>query len=123
MTAALWALGAGCAIFGVVARWAVDRIGSPAAAALLRGRLYARGVLSGFAQIPQTTVRFSWFSWSEIIGVVVTVLAGIAIARRSLEPSRSRPILVLRGWQSGSVNDYATYLVLGMLLAIAFLIL
>ncbi len=122
MLAAFWTLAAACLAAGVFPNWILDHVGAPAAASLLHAPTYAAGVLAGSARLPSVRVSFDYFKPTELLSVAAEVAAGLVLAaayvRRVDEP---RPIRLLRGLHTGSVNDYAAFSVVGMLCAVAVL--
>ncbi|HEY3997694.1 MAG TPA: proton-conducting transporter membrane subunit [Candidatus Xenobia bacterium] len=121
MRASLGLLAGGCLAFGVFPTWLLQRFATPAAAALLHPALYARGVMASGGPLSSASVSFDYTSWAEMVTVLATVLVAIAVAFAAMRWSGSRAVRALRRLQSGSVNDYAGYLVGGLLLVVVVL--
>jgi multicomponent Na+:H+ antiporter subunit D len=117
--AALATLGGLCVAAGVLSAPIIDRVAGPAAASLLRGAVYARGVLRGGARLPSSTATFHYLSLTELSFVAVTLAAGTALAVRSVRSEAPAPLGWLRAIHTGSVNDYAALAVLGTVVALA----
>ncbi len=94
---------------------------APAAASLLHPARYAAGVLTGLARLPVPHLPFDYVSPAELIALVACAAAGAALAWAYLRTREPAPVRVLRAAHTGSVNDYATYAVAGMLAVIAVL--
>ncbi len=121
MVAALASLAACCVVFGVLPRFFLDSVMAPAAASLLHPARYAAGVLTGLARLPVPHLPFDYVSPAELIALVACAAAGAALAWAYLRTREPAPVRVLRAAHTGSVNDYATYAVAGMLAVIAVL--
>jgi len=120
MAAAMIALSAGCLAFGVLPTVVLAHVAAPAAAALLHPAGYAGAVLASGGSIPPVRVSFDYWDPAAIATVVGTVVLAVpcaVLAGRVGERARA----VTRRLQTGSVNDYAGYLVGGMVLTVAVL--
>jgi multicomponent Na+:H+ antiporter subunit D len=119
MLVAFLALGLGCVGFGTVPNLVLDRMAAPAAAVLSQGRDYAAATLSGHGRLKVPGPTFDYLSPSGLLTLAGTLVLGLLLAwwyvRREHEP---RPITVLRALHTGSVNDYALYAVLGLVVAV-----
>ena len=122
MTAALWLLGVAAVAFGVFPAWVIDHIASPAAAGLIHAGAYSHAVLAGAGQIAPARVSLDYFSASELITVAFTTALGVALAFVYMRIGEPAPISLLRRLQTGSVNDYAAYAVVGVLCTMAVLV-
>lgn len=121
MFASLVGLGGACVVFGIVPSAFISHVVAPAAGGLLAGGQYSHNLLSGGGTLPSVHVVFHYFSVTELATVLATVLLAIPVARWALANSEAAAVNRLRSIQSGSVNDYATYLVVGLLISVAVL--
>jgi multicomponent Na+:H+ antiporter subunit D len=114
MRISLVTLGVACAAFGVFAAALVRRVAGPAASLLLHGDVYSHVVLSSGGAVPQSSAEFDWAKpegWLVLGGELV---AGALLTVAYLRTGPWRPIEWLRRLHTGSVNDYATYAVVGV---------
>jgi multicomponent Na+:H+ antiporter subunit D len=120
MLVAFVALSVGCVGFGLIPNLLIDHVAAPAAGSLLDGTTYSSALLQGHGRIAVPTVVFDYFSATELLTVLGTVVAGVGLAawyvRRSTEPW---VVSQLRALHTGSVNDYAALSAAGLVLAIA----
>ncbi|MGH9297285.1 MAG: complex I subunit 5 family protein, partial [Acidimicrobiales bacterium] len=122
---ALGTLAAGCLAFGVLPSVLVPDVMGPAAGALLHPVLYARGVLESGGRLGRATVSFDYFSPIDLGTLAATIIAAVPLARFAIRHAGegSRAQSILERIQTGSVNDYAAYLVLGFIATSATLVL
>jgi multicomponent Na+:H+ antiporter subunit D len=108
-------LAGACVAFGALASVVVDRIASPAASSLLHPGVYAAAALSSGGSLPDLGVRFDFFDPKTLMLSAVEIAVGILVlvfALRSEVPARlTRP---LRALHTGSVNDYAAFIAVGL---------
>jgi multicomponent Na+:H+ antiporter subunit D len=120
MLVAFGALAAACIGFGLIPNLLIDHVAAPAASSLLGGSHYPAGLLNGGGHVAVPLVSFDYFSPAELLTVLGTVIAGLAVAtwyvRRAGEPSL---MVNLRALHTGSVNDYAAYSTAGLVIATA----
>jgi multicomponent Na+:H+ antiporter subunit D len=122
MIAALVMLGSACFAFGVLPGILIPDVAAPAASSLLHPTAYAAAVLGGGGRLPAIQVAFNYFQPRELLTVIATVLASLPVGWALLS-ERARPSVErVRKLMSGSVNDYATYLTVGLLGTIACLL-
>lgn len=123
ISTAFGVLAAGCVVFGIVPGFVLDHIAGPAASTLIAGDVYARAALTGAATQPAPTSTFDYFAPTELATMAVTVAVGLALAawyvRRQREPL---PVRALRRIHTGSVNDYAGFVAVGLVLTLAVLL-
>ncbi|HEX6490814.1 MAG TPA: proton-conducting transporter membrane subunit [Gaiellaceae bacterium] len=115
-------LGAGCLAFGLAPGIIVHHVAAPAASSLLHPGSYATGILAGGVRLPHQAIAFDYFKPEDMLLVAATVVLGVALARWYLRTAEPVPIRALRSLQTGSVNDYAAYAVLGLLIAVVALL-
>jgi multicomponent Na+:H+ antiporter subunit D len=117
MFAALSLLGGACVAFGVLTPVLVRVAFAPAAQALLNGTGYAHAVLTGGGRTGTTTVTFNYLNPAELLATAATVVIGLLLARLAGR-HRDTPARLLQRVHNGSVNDYAAYQAVGLVLAV-----
>jgi multicomponent Na+:H+ antiporter subunit D len=119
MLTALLLLGGTCVGFGMLSGPLLNNVVGPAAGALRDPDGYAHALLSGGGLVATEPVPFDYVTARELAIVVGTlVLAGGLVplaGRYGASPIVSR----VRAVQTGSVNDYTSYLILGVLVTVA----
>ncbi|MDQ6649496.1 MAG: Fe-S-binding domain-containing protein [Actinomycetota bacterium] len=118
MLTAFGTLAAGCVGFGLVPGFMLRHVAAPAAASLTDGATYSRAVLAGGARLAVPRIPFDYLAPAELLTVVGTVLAGLALAWWYLRHSEPRVVRGLRALHNGSVNDYAAYATLGAVVTV-----
>ena len=123
MVAALVILMAGCVAFGILPEAVLAHVAAPAAGALANGARYGGNLLAGGlhpgASLPVPAVTFSYFSGVELAIVAVTLLLAAAVFRWAQTADFDGGVVgAVRSVQTGSVNDYAAYLVVGLVLTV-----
>jgi multicomponent Na+:H+ antiporter subunit D len=144
MVVALVGLMGACVGFGVLPTAMLDHVVAPAAGGLLAGAQYGRNLLAGGGALPLAHVHFHYLSVFELATVLATLVAAVPVARwadRVLDAGSggvgaggaggagaggvgaggvgAGVLRALRAVQTGSVNDYAAYLVLGLIVMVA----
>jgi multicomponent Na+:H+ antiporter subunit D len=117
-------MAAGCVAFGVLPTLVLQHIAAPAAAGLLQSHAYASAAVTGRGSVIVSHVSFDYVSPAEIVTAATTTVAGLALARWFVRREHE-PWLVgrLRAVHTGSVNDYASYAAVGVVLTIGALLL
>lgn len=109
-----------CVGFGVVPNLVIDHAAAPSAASLLSGSGYPSALIAGHGALQVAPISFDYFSATELLTVLGTVVAGVGVAvwylRRQSEPRLMR---VVRALHTGSVNDYASYSAAGLVVTAA----
>jgi multicomponent Na+:H+ antiporter subunit D len=118
MIASLGLLAAGCVAFGAFPTALIGDFAAPAAGALLHPAAYAHGVLASGGPLSSVAVSFDYVSPIGLLTVLGTLIVALPVAVLGLRWSGSRPVVVIRRVQSGSVNDYASYLVAGLIVVV-----
>jgi multicomponent Na+:H+ antiporter subunit D len=118
MAVALVLLSLGCIAFGVLPYPLLHGMSAPAAGALLHPALYAGGVLASSGPLLSSGVSFAYFDPGDLLTVLGTVILAVPVARAGMRWAESSPVAILRRVQTGSANDYASYLVGGLMLTI-----
>ena len=118
MAVSLVLLSAGCLVFGVLPYPLLHSVASPAAGALMHPALYAHGVLASGGPLRSSSVSFVYFDPGDLLTVLGTVILAVPVARAGMRWSESSPVTLLRRIQTGSANDYAGYLIGGVILTI-----
>jgi multicomponent Na+:H+ antiporter subunit D len=116
-------LGAGCLAFGALPSLVIRRIVAPAAALLLHPDIYSRGVLTGHADLPAVAIGISYLEPTDLVIAAGTVLLGLALAALYVRIPEPAPITALRRLHTGSVNDYATFSTIGIIICVTVLML
>ncbi|HEY2176126.1 MAG TPA: proton-conducting transporter membrane subunit [Mycobacteriales bacterium] len=121
MLTAFLLLAVGCVALGVLPTVVLPHMIAPAAGALLAGAAYSRGVLHApVSPLPVPHVAFEYFAPSEFGTVAGTVLLGLVLAWWYIRrPTQPRLMSLVRSWHTGSVNDYAAYAAVGLIVAVA----
>jgi multicomponent Na+:H+ antiporter subunit D len=120
MVAGLVGLGACCVAFGVLPRTVLSRLMEPAAGGLLEPARYAAAELASGGHVVPVHVEFHYLNATELIVVAVTLLIAAAGVARYLRARRDPlPLRGLRALHTGSANDYAAYVVVGLVALVA----
>lgn len=116
MRASLIALSVGCVAFGALAEPFVEHIAAPAAAGLLDPAGYAAGALGGTVTLGTAAVHFDYVRLSTIGLSAAELILGIALLVLAV---RHRGVLRAVAWlrrvHTGSINDYATFVAIGLI--------
>ena len=64
-------------------------------------------------------MSFDYFTWTEAVAIVGTCAAALPVAAFGIRWHDSQIAGLLHRLQTGSVNDYAAYLVVGLLASVA----
>jgi multicomponent Na+:H+ antiporter subunit D len=118
MIASLGLLSACCVTFGAFPTALIGHMAAPAAGALLHPTLYARGILASGGTLRSATVTFDYASVTGLLTVAGTVLAALPVAFLGVRYQGSSVVNLFRRVQSGSVNDYAGYMVTGLVVVV-----
>jgi multicomponent Na+:H+ antiporter subunit D len=119
MLAALLLLAGGCLVIGVFPEWPLDHVVAPASGALRDAPGYAHALLHGGGRVTTGRVPYHYLSALELALVPVTVVVAAPLIWLATRYRDSRAVARVRSVQTGSINDYAGYLVLGLLITIA----
>jgi multicomponent Na+:H+ antiporter subunit D len=121
MLVALVTLGGACLVSGVVPQLLLRHVAAPAAGGLLGASGYAAAALGSVGtRVAPAPVSFEYFKPSELALAALPVIGAVPLARWANGIDRDgRLIAALRAVQSGSVNDYAAYLIGGLAAAVA----
>ncbi len=123
MLTAFGALIGGCIAFGVLPGLVIRNVVAPATAWLTEPGAYATGVLARSGTLAPAAVHFDYWSPVELLTVAGTVAAGVLIAWWYIRHEEPRGIRLLRALHNGSVNDYASYATVGLVIATVALLL
>jgi multicomponent Na+:H+ antiporter subunit D len=124
MAAGFGALATLCVAFGVLHGLLLPHVLAPAAGWLADGPAYGHAVLAGGGTLRTRALDFVYLDPILLVTVLVTAAAGLALAYRVMRGDRAARLLrPLTALQTGSVNDYAAYLVVGLLVVCATLLL
>jgi multicomponent Na+:H+ antiporter subunit D len=121
MVGALVLIAAACLGLGLFPGALVREVAAPAASGLLHPTAYASAVLAGGGPLPHLSVAFPYWDPVDLLLVVVTAALALPCAMAATRWAAARPVTLVRRVQTGSVNDYAGYLVAGLLVTIAVL--
>lgn len=119
MLVALLLLAGACAGFGVFASPLVGHVVAPAAQALHDAPGYSHALLAGGGTVSHGHVAFDYFAPAELVTVLMTLVLAAPLAWWATAHSGARPIARMRAIQTGSVNDYATYQAVGLIVVVA----
>jgi multicomponent Na+:H+ antiporter subunit D len=67
--------------------------------------------------VPVSSLVFDYGKASDLITTAIEIAIGLLVAAAYLRIREPRPVTWLRRLHTGSVNDYAAYLVTGFLVA------
>jgi multicomponent Na+:H+ antiporter subunit D len=124
MKVSLTVLSAGCLAFGALAGPFVARIASPAAAALLNPALYAAGALGEPVKLPPAGVSFNYLDPKTLGLIACELILGLAVLTLAVRAARMpAPLRWLRRAHTGSINDYAAFATVGLILVTGALLL
>jgi multicomponent Na+:H+ antiporter subunit D len=113
------AMAGGCIAFGVLPNLVIRNVVAPATSWLTTSGAYAGGVLTRSGALAPAPVHFDYWSSTELLTVAGTVLAGVLLAWWYVRHEEPRVVSGLRAVHNGSVNDYASYATVGLVLTTA----
>lgn len=116
MRISLGSLAIGCAAFGVLPALIVPRIAAPAASFVLFTGAHAAGVTTGVTTLPDLSIPAGLPGGTDLLTSLAEVIIGILLAAAYIRWGEPRPVGWLRRLHTGSVNDYATFAVAGLVL-------
>lgn len=119
MLTAFLVLVVGCFAFGVLPGYVIRDVVAPSASWLTTSGAYASSVLARVGVLPPASVHFDYWSATELGTVAGTVAAGLLLAWWYVRHDEPRPVTALRRLHNGSVNDYASYATVGLVLTTA----
>ncbi|HEY5419849.1 MAG TPA: hypothetical protein VIL10_03870 [Marmoricola sp.] len=122
MLVAFGLLAAACVAFGALPTLVLDHVVRPAAGSLVHGAEYARATLADGGRVTPAEATFDYADPRQALVICGTLLLGL-LARwvvRHCEPSL---LTAVRRAHTGSVNDYASYAVMGVVVSVAVLVL
>jgi multicomponent Na+:H+ antiporter subunit D len=120
MIAGLAGLSACCVAFGIFPQRILTMLMEPAAGGLLEAARYSAAQLHVGGTVLPVPVAFDYADALELVVTVVTlVIAALGIRWYLRLRQDPQPIRGLRALHTGSTNDYAAYLVLGLLALVA----
>ena len=119
MLVAVLLLGGACLGIGIFPEWLLDHILAPASSALRDAPGYAHALLSGGGRTGSERVPYHYLDAFELVLVPATLAAAVPLVWLAGRLSNSRIAGRVRSVQTGSVNDYASYLIIGLLITIA----
>jgi multicomponent Na+:H+ antiporter subunit D len=113
-------LSVGCIAFGVAPTWVLDHLVGPATASLTDSGTYAAATLAGHGHLPAVQVPFTYLDPVRLLVSGGTVAVGVLVAWWVVRHERRtasglRPLVALH---TGSVNDYAAFAVLGLVVSV-----
>ena len=122
MLVAFGLLAGACVAFGALPTLVLDHVVRPAAGSLVHGAEYARATLADGGRVTPAEATFDYADPRQALVICGTLLLGL-LARwvvRHCEPSL---LTAVRRAHTGSVNDYASYAVMGVVVSVAVLVL
>jgi multicomponent Na+:H+ antiporter subunit D len=124
MKVSLSVLSVGCLAFGALAGPFVARVAGPAAAALLDPARYAAGALGQAVELPPAAVTFNYLDPKTLGLVAGELVLGLAVLTLTMRAGGvPGPLRWLRRAHTGSINDYAAFATVGMIIVTAALLL
>lgn len=122
MRISLVGLGAVCVALGVFGHRIITAVAVPSAATLLHPDYYAAVALGKLVPRPAETVEVSYFAAASIVPAVLELAAGLALCWAVIRWPEPPPIRWLRRLHTGSINDYAMFTAVGLLVTGAVLL-
>jgi multicomponent Na+:H+ antiporter subunit D len=120
MRISLGLLSVGCVAFGALAGPFVQRIAGPAAAGLLDPERYAAAALGGSVAFADSHMRFEYLHMSMILTIAAELILGTAVLALTVqERGVQRIVAWLRRVHTGSINDYAAFAAVGMIVVVS----
>jgi multicomponent Na+:H+ antiporter subunit D len=119
MVSALVLLAAACLTMGIFPEWVLRHLVQPASSAMRDAPGYAHAVLSGGGRISVAEVPYRYLQPMELALVPATLALAVPLIWLALRYRDSDAVARIRSVQTGSVNDYAGYLVVGLLVTVA----
>lgn len=119
MIVSLTALGVGCIAFGIFPYQVLEHVIGPSVGGLLDPHAYAKGLLSQGTPLPVAHVAFDYVSPGDLLTALGTTAVGLIVARLYIRHGEPKPVTWLRALHTGSVNDYASYMAAGGIVATA----
>ncbi|GIH14464.1 complex I subunit 5 family protein [Rugosimonospora africana] len=119
MISALVLLAGSCLTMGIFPEWVLDNLVEPASSAMRDAPGYAHAVLSGGGRITVAEVSYRYLEPLEVALVPVTLALAVPLIWLARRYRDSDAVRRIRSVQTGSVNDYAGYLVIGLLVTVA----
>jgi multicomponent Na+:H+ antiporter subunit D len=114
MRISLIVLAAGCVAFGVGAFAFVPEVAAPAASLLLHPATYASSVLGSGGTVPAMDLTFEYTKLSTMATAAGELVVGLLLAVFVVRRGEPRVMTPLRRIHTGSVNDYATFVAIGL---------
>ncbi len=121
-TVAAGVLACGCLAFGVTPATWLRVFAAPAASVLSHPGRYAAAVTAGHGHafsVAGAALPGTFVSTEVLLSTACTLVLGSLAAMWRMAHHDPLPLRALRALQTGSVNDYATYLTLGAVLLLA----
>jgi multicomponent Na+:H+ antiporter subunit D len=119
MVSALVLLAAACLTMGIFPEWVLRHLVQPASSAMRDAPGYAHAVLSGGGRISVAEVPYRYLQPLELALVPATLALAVPLIWLARRYRDSDALARIRSVQTGSVNDYAGYLVVGLLVTVA----
>lgn len=118
MVLAFVLLAGSCLAFGVLPGVLLPRLVAPAVGSLLEPARYAHAVLAAGGPIIAVHVPFDYWDPRELLTVFAVIAAALPVGLSLLSKRAGPAIALARSVATGSVNDYAGYLVVGVLASV-----
>jgi multicomponent Na+:H+ antiporter subunit D len=114
MRISLLILAGGCVVFGIGAAWFVPDVAAPAASLLLHPDTYATAVLGPGTAVPALDLTFDYLKLSTLLPALGEIAVGAVLAALVVRHGEPRLLRPLRRLHTGSVNDYAAFVAVGL---------
>ena len=116
MRTSLILLGSGCVAFGALAGPFVARVAGPAAAGLLDATGYASAALGAAVEIPYSGAHFDYLRGETLVTVAAELVLGVILLILVIRRPAAQSVLgPLRRLHTGSINDYAAFAAVGLI--------
>ena len=123
MLVAFGLLAGACVVFGALPTLVLDHVVRPAAGSLVHGAEYARATLADGGRVTPAEATFDYADPRQALVIGGTLLLGLLLARWVVRHPEPSLLTAVRRAHTGSVNDYASYAVMGVVVSVAVLVL
>jgi len=111
-------LGGACVAFGALPQHGLDHVVRPAASSLTAGDAYARAVIGDGGRLPVPEATFHYLDPVQLLVIGGTLVLGLLLATLVVRRPQMHLLRPIQALHTGSVNDYATYAVVGAVVCV-----